>query len=470
MATADLRADAAVSGGGPAGALCARQLAVFGLRVLLVNAPRRRRQHLGESVSASAPRLLASYGLELPRTATMPRPEDHFVRWGGREERIAAQPEDGDGEGQRLVRRDRLDAWALAEARSAGVRIIEGSAAPDLAEPNPRLRVRHPDGTELRITARALVDASGRSGALTRRDRVWPDCRTTALTAHFAPGNRRGTLIESFPDGWVWSAPVLDGRRDVTVMLDAEDAAGFPEDRFREAIGLVDLAGFAAGEMLTPVRAADVTPYRLRAAASSEGAPRLAVGDAASALDPLSGLGTMKAMDSGLTAALVIRTVLARPERADLALRFHADKERGLAAEAARRIAGFYAEESRFAGRPFWRCRSLAAAPVPAPPPLTPRSRVVPAPGIRVERAGVLDNDWIVPAEVLWSPERHRPAHRFGAISLPALFRAACASGGVRRTLAEFPAAEPATRAALAWLVREGFLRTGGESEPSSRS
>ena len=457
-----LASDVAVVGAGPAGALAARQLAFFGLQVVLIHRPRRSRQHLGESLSASAPRLLASYGLELPEAVYAPRPDDHFVRWRGSEERIATQPQAGAGEGQRLIRRDRLDDWALDEARAAGVRIIEGSAskASEFAEDGgAALVVRQKRGSDLRITARAFVDASGRSGVLTRRDRTWPDCRTTALTAHLAPGTREGTLIESFADGWAWSAPVVDGRRDVTVMVDAEDAAGNPEERFREAMRRVDLTGFVTGDLLTPVRAADVTPYRLRTSEAPDGPPLLAVGDAASALDPLSGLGTMKAMDSGLTAAVALRTALERPADAPLALSFHTAKERGLAIEAEQRIAGFYAEEKRFAERPFWRRRSRAAPQPEVVPRLAPNARFAAASGVRVERAGILGGDWIVAAEVLTRPSRHRPAHKFAGIPLAELFRAACEHRAVLPTIAAFPAPEAATRAGLNWLVREGFLQ-----------
>lgn len=450
-------------GGGPAGALCARQLAVFGLRVVLVHSPPRRRQHLGESLSASAPRLLASYGLELPGSVYAPRPPDHFVRWGGREERLAAQPVGGAGEGQRLVWRDRLDGWALAEARRAGVRVVEGSAAP--ADEGLSLVVLRSRTAEQRITPRVVVDASGRSGILTRRFREWPGFRTTALTAHLPPGKQAGTLIESFADGWVWSAPVLDGRRDVTVVLDAKDAAGRAEARFREALRSVDLTGFLGGDPLTPIRAADVTPYVLRAPDRGGEARVLAVGDAAGALDPLSGLGTMKAMDAGLTGAVVVRTALERPRDAGIAFSFHAAKERGLAQEVGGRIAAFYAEEHRFAHRPFWRRRARRSPPAETAS-LPADGRLAPASGVRVEQRGVLEGDWIVAAEVLMRPGHPRAAHRFRDISLPELFRAACAAGTVRRALAASPASEPAARAALGWLLREGFLVLGTDESP----
>lgn len=470
----DLPAEVVVVGAGPAGALGARQLARFGLRVVLVHRARRR-QHLGESLGASAPRLLASYDLELPESVFSPRPHDHFVRWGGREDRIAAQPDEDRGhrEGQRLVWRDRLDAWALAEARRAGVLVVEGSAA---ARPGGGIVVRRGDGRTVRIAAPAFVDASGRSGVLTRERRQRPAHRTTALTAHFPGGPEPGTLVASFADGWVWSAPLPDGQRDVTVLADAGEASGRAEILFREAIAEVGLDGFVAGEPTTPIRAADATPYLLdwpgeapEAPATSSPRTLLPVGDAMSALDPLTGLGVMKAMDSGLTGAVALRTALARPDCADLALRFHADKERGLAAESAARIAGFYAEERRFADRPFWRRRS-GPAPAPPPPPPAPLpdpdAPLFPAPGAGVETRGVLEGDWIVPAETLVLPGRPRPAHRYGGTNLVAVFRRA-ATGLPASQLARD---RPEAGSAALWLVREGFLTPGGRTERTGQT
>ena len=88
----------------------------------------------------------------------------------------------------------------------------------------------------------------------------------------------------------------------------------------------------------------------------------------------------MKAMDSGLTGAVALRTSLARPERADLAMQFHADNEHGLSVESAARTAGFCAEERRFADRPFWGRRS--GHPPARRPRLRPRTRRSPGSGI----------------------------------------------------------------------------------------
>ena len=378
------------------------------------------------------------------------------------------QPEAGRGEGQRLVRRDRLDKWALDEARRAGVRVLEGSVVEAAIQAGRvRLTIRRRGRDNLAAEGAFAVDATGRRGALTRTGREPPGYRTTAITGHFPPGARDSTLIASFADGWVWSAPVVAGRRDVTVMLDAAEARD-PETAFRDALRQVVLQGFARVEGEAALRAADVTPYMVRAAPERE-TRTIAVGDASSALDPLTGLGVMKAMDSGLTAAVAVRTALDRPAHARLAFGFHEDKERGLAEESAARTAGFYAEERRFADRPFWRRRSRVTPPPATAPRIEPDTPLAPGPGAAIESRGVLEKDWIVPAEVLVLPGRPRPAHRHGEILLPDLFRTAVAAGSAARTVRAFPASEPATRAALGWLVREGFLRPRLPAEAHAR-
>ena len=250
-------------------------------------------------------------------------------------------------------------------------------------------------------------------------------------------------------------------------MLAAADAAGNPNKRFRQAIRRVDLTGFITGDLLTPVQAADVTPYRL-GSAISELPPLVAVGDAASALDPVSGLGTMKAMDSGLTGAIVIRTALEHPRDAGLALSFHATKERGLATEAEDRIAGFYAEENQYRERAFWSQRSRTSPPPARRSQLPIGGCLVSAEGAHVEVQGVLEQDWIIPAEVVVRPGRFRSGHRFAGIHLAELFRTSITLGSIRRTLEAYPAPEPAVRAALAWLFAEGFLIGSGSRTASA--
>ena len=115
------------------------------------------------------------------------------------------------------------------------------------------------------------------------------------------------------------------------------------------------------------------------------------VGDAALAIDPLSGHGVFEAIASARAAVPVINTLLRRPADAGLARAFYEERLR-LAFERFARIGrDFYALEHRFADRDFWRERRLwpddqpAHAPAFADPP-TVAARPVVEDGFIAER------------------------------------------------------------------------------------
>ena len=85
-----------------------------------------------------------------------------------------------------------------------------------------------------KLEAPIVVDATGRSGIVARSfRRKEARFRTLALTAHFPAGESTSpdaTVIESFEEGWVWSQPLQNGMRDVTVMIDLP-AGGASVDR-----------------------------------------------------------------------------------------------------------------------------------------------------------------------------------------------------------------------------------------------
>ena len=83
----------------------------------------------------------------------------------------------------------------------------------------------------------------------------------------------------------------------------------------------------------------------------------LRVGDAAMAVDPLSGNGIFQSLSSALQAPAVINTLLTHPERRELALRFHQQRVEHLFWRFARLGRDFYLEERRWAEEPFWQAR-----------------------------------------------------------------------------------------------------------------
>jgi hypothetical protein len=83
------------------------------------------------------------------------------------------------------------------------------------------------------------------------------------------------------------------------------------------------------------------------------------VGDACCALDPLSSTGVEKAVQSATIAAIAIHTMLKRPDRADLCLRFYRDRQQETISAHRAWASEFYGTVARYAELPFWRARSV---------------------------------------------------------------------------------------------------------------
>ncbi len=315
-----------------------------GLAVALLEKGEGRRQHVGESLPSSIRVVLESLELTLPDEVVEPRPPEHFVYWG---------PMSGGGarahqETSLLVWRGPFDAFLRAAAPERGVRVVEAPVG--RVRPNGEGHaLDYGDGETL--ACRFVVGASGRAGIVAKayRQRV-EALRTLALTGHFETGETSPpTIVETFADGWVWSAPLQNGLRDVTVMVDGDAV----RDKDRDAAYQAAIDGaphvqsiLESSPRVDPVRGIDATPY---GASRYCGRDFLLVGDAASFLDSLSAHGVHKSMDGALVAAAVARTILERPAMAEDAARFYDGRERDIFSITRVRLARLYRQETRFA-------------------------------------------------------------------------------------------------------------------------
>jgi hypothetical protein len=136
-------------------------------------------------------------------------------------------------------------------------------------------------------------------------------------------------------------------------------------------------------------RAVDATPYRCDDVVSSR---HIRVGDAALALDPLSSSGVQKAIQTALSGAIVVNTLLEKPEASEAALRFYLDS----VTEASTRHAAWAAGHYRAAGTrfrdAFWADRARGADRDPG----VPLSEIPPA------RAHNDDHPLALSAECRW--------------------------------------------------------------------
>jgi flavin-dependent dehydrogenase len=374
-------ADVAVIGAGPAGATVATRLAQLGHRVVVVDRGRGRRSHRCETLAAATLDLLTMTGADRSvRRAGFPAVEAMTVAW---EASPATRPMPL---GSLLVDRDRFDALLVDRAVEVGVTVIRATAVRRLRRASS-WQIEF-DGDQAPVRARFVVVARGRPSNL-RNSR--PDA-LLGVTGHWNVALDRPTVV-TVDDGWVWGAPgppSADGRPscEVTVFVDPRTWRALGSDAAARYVHLVESAGMVrpAARLAGGVTASDAT-----SALASEvcGSDWLAVGDAALALDPLSSSGVQRAVQTALTAAVVIHTALSSPADAGLAL----DHHRLVLARSAEHHAEWtgesYAAVAAVRPTAFWTARATSGPPAgPADAALRPHTGwLVPPPDAVVRRS-----------------------------------------------------------------------------------
>ncbi|HWN82839.1 MAG TPA: NAD(P)/FAD-dependent oxidoreductase, partial [Candidatus Udaeobacter sp.] len=304
--------DVLVAGAGPAGTTVAGLLAQLGYRVLLIEQQRFPRYHIGESLTPAVEPLFEFLGIAGQMAdADFVRMPGHTFRWNGSERTSYF----GEGQGTSdvlgyQVWRARFDRLLLERARELGADVQLGVTArePVLAEDDVRrvagLRLVGPDRIERLVRARLTIDATGMRGLLARRLKIRiGDSAPPALgiwgywrgAGDPAGRDACNTYVESFADGWIWTVRVRPELRNVTVMVDPDQARpglrrlGLLNFYRQQIAATVATREFLANAQLaTRLWTCDGRWYRGRAAG---GPGFLAIGDAASYVDPLTSQG-----------------------------------------------------------------------------------------------------------------------------------------------------------------------------------
>jgi flavin-dependent dehydrogenase len=369
---ATIEADVLVVGAGPAGAVCALNLAPM-WRVLIVDRRQAAEIRIGESLAPASRRLLTDMRLWDAFLAQGHRPAfGGRSVWGGPEPVERDNLRDLDGPGWHLDR-TRFDDWLRAVAVQRGAAVL-GPARPrgifrDGETWRTDLTV---DGRSVPVRARVVVDAGGRGSTVARdfggRQIVGDRLVCGWLNGQDAPNRQAGlTHIEAEPDGWWYTAPLPGNRRVVAFHTDSDlDAAGVAADGPAALLRRVSQCKFLSDVLVGSGFAADGIGG-FCAAYSAELAPFagngwLAVGDSALSLDPLSSQGLFNALYTGLAGA----------EAADRALSGDGDALREYAAALSpvrdtyrTHLDAWYGLERRWAGRPFWERRLRPTLPAP---------------------------------------------------------------------------------------------------------
>lgn len=358
--------DVAVAGGGPGG--CAAALALRahtpGLTVALAEASAYGGERVGETLSPLGRDVLEHLGVWEAFEAQSHHPAyGTAAAWGA--------PVPHENEFLFHVRqvgwhldRGAFDGMLASQAEARGVHLLRETRVLDAAREDGLWHLSLSSGDTLR--ARFLVDATGAGAALARRGggaRTVAHDRLAGFVRFFRQaGGPPQTLVEAFPDGWWYTAPLPDGRRVAACMTDTDLARGFRLESdegwhalLRETAPLVGAALDGAAPDGAPV----VRAARSRRLDSAAGEGWLAVGDAASSFDPLSSQGILKALRSGIYAAYAAGDLLAKGDDAGVR-RYGVFMRREFESYLATR-ARYYADERRWPERAFWRRRHAGA-------------------------------------------------------------------------------------------------------------
>ena len=366
-----IRAEVAVVGGGPAGAIAAHVLSRLGRNVVLCEASGFPRDHVGISLSPGVAKQLAFVGLggvlDKPCHRSGIRIER---RWGTEDFEPSAGP------ASTIVDRGILDFDLVDAARQAGVRVLQPAMVGEQKRVGDgwRLDVRGTNSNFV-LEANFVIEASGRRMRFRRRQRYGPT--TLALCGSWIGAASKTVRISAQSDHWCWSAPTSPTENSLFCFIDPQRFQALGGSLRERYIRIAHESGVLPGmDALTlggEPYACDATPY-----VTEQETPRaLRVGDADLTLDPLSSSGVQAAIQSSLAIGPIVNTLLTPAADRDAAMEFwqtrrikrmaqHRDWSRRLYSEAlcAFRTA-FWADRSET--EPRSEPAAKVSAPAPAP-------------------------------------------------------------------------------------------------------
>jgi flavin-dependent dehydrogenase len=313
--------DVIIAGGGPAGASAAIHLSERGAGVLLVEQKKFPRAKLcGEFISPECLPHFERLGVAGRMLAAGPAKLTETVFYSRKGKSVSVPSAWFGATGIALgLSRAEMDQQLLRRASDAGVRVLEDTHVGDLIWDDDRvagLSVKR-EGNEISYRAPVTIDATGRSRALARRVGQLRNktksqraplvaFKTHLDSARVAPG---ACEIYFYRGGYGGLSSIENGLSNLCFIASAREvrkAGADPERVMREVVCQNRRAAY------TLVNTRACTPWL---AVSLEGFGRhrvtpatglLAIGDAASFIDPFTGSGMLMALESGELAAGII--------------------------------------------------------------------------------------------------------------------------------------------------------------------
>jgi hypothetical protein len=346
-----------------------------------------------------------------------------------------------------LLDRPSFDRGLREDLRLAGVELIEGRVLTVQSQASGhRIELQGRDA----LLADFLVEARGRQAPALGKGLRGPETVSLLNRWQGAPGITASAL-ESLENGWAWMARRADGQCYWQWTVDVASA---------ELPGKALLLDYCRQRRQDSALAqeffsnAPQTGLYLHARSSTAilcpqvcGDRWIRVGDAAMAVDPLSGNGIFQSLSSALQAPTVINTLLRKPERGLLAQRFHQQRVEQLFLRFARIGRDFYAHEQRWPDRPFWQARRQ-----------WPDAEVAHAEAdfsaLKIEPAPVLRDGFVDEAEVVITADQPLGIWHVQGVELAPLVRR-LRSEPAERVLAGLTVEQG--RMVRVWLLGQGF-------------
>jgi 2-polyprenyl-6-methoxyphenol hydroxylase-like FAD-dependent oxidoreductase len=424
-----------ILGAGPAGAAVALGLRRLGYGVTLVS--EWRRFSALEGVSQRVLEALRGAGLHQALAEAI-LPSQRQVNWNGQQHAQNIEF---------LLDRPTFDRGLREALRAAGVELIEARVL-SVHSSAKEHRIELDGGKTLH--AEFLVEARGRQAPALGKGLRGPETVSLLNRWQGAPGIT-ASAVESLEDGWAWMARRADGQCywQWTVDVASADLPGKAQlldycRQRRQASSFAQV--FFADSVETDLQLHARSSTAILAAQVC-GDNWIRVGDAAMAVDPLSGNGIFQSLSSALQAPVVINTLLGKPERAALAQRFHQQRVEQMFLRFARIGRDFYADEQRWAEQPFWRARRQ-----------WPDAQVAHAEAdfsaLRIERMPVLRDGFVDEAEVVITADQPLGIWHVQGVEVAPLVRR------LRTESAELVLAvlsEEQRRVIRGWLLGQGY-------------
>lgn len=405
----NLDCDVLIIGAGPAGTSAAIQLAKLGHRLIVVERKDFPRSQVGICISESTAPLFEVLGLrdcvgssgfwERNRTA---------VRWGESSTRFVSQP-------GYHVDRGRLDQLMLSDAKQRGVSVCQAARAIRFSQTLEHAwRVElDQNGVRREITSRFVIDASGR-GAVLPGKRIADSPPLLAMHATWSMNKPPAIdgLIESGRNSWLWFARTSQNLGIVTVFCDPRTLRRCSrlQSAYERLLEQYDLTRDNHDwRQVSLVRGCDATSSHADQPVSQK---HLRIGDACLSVDPLSSQGVHLAMLSGIQGALIVNTILDRPNNATLAMQFCQSRTADRILKYTRRTESEYGRVLQGTSDNFWKQRA-GSSDDSNQDFLEPRQQarrnsasgtVVVSKQVAIQNAPVIEGDFIVERAVVTHP------------------------------------------------------------------